>query len=97
MRVVGPIAAGLENIDADNLVARQPGRERGLCIGSLDIEVGCRPVWNEAELLGGILEKIRDDGNLRPFWRRWSRLYWLVAGLFAAETLGLWLLTRWAS
>jgi hypothetical protein len=32
-----------------------------------------------------------------PFGRRWSRLYWLIAGLFAAETLVLWLLTRWAT
>ena len=32
-----------------------------------------------------------------PFGRRWSRLYWLVAILFAAETAAMWLLTRWAA
>ena len=32
-----------------------------------------------------------------PLLGRWSRLYWLVAGLLAAETAALWLLTRWAA
>jgi hypothetical protein len=32
-----------------------------------------------------------------PFWGRWSRIYWLVAGWFAALVLGFWLLSRWAS
>ena len=32
-----------------------------------------------------------------PFWSRWSQLYWLVAGLLAAETLAFWLLSRWAA
>jgi hypothetical protein len=32
-----------------------------------------------------------------PFWRRWSRLYLLVAGLLAFDVLAFWLLTRWAS
>jgi hypothetical protein len=32
-----------------------------------------------------------------PFWSRWSRLYWFVAGLLAALTLAFWLLSRWAS
>jgi hypothetical protein len=32
-----------------------------------------------------------------PFWSRWSRLYWLVAGLLAFDILVMWLLTRWAS
>ncbi|HEX2688182.1 MAG TPA: hypothetical protein VHN14_16245 [Kofleriaceae bacterium] len=32
-----------------------------------------------------------------PIWRRWSRLYWLVFGLFVGEVLAFWLLTRWAS
>lgn len=32
-----------------------------------------------------------------PFWRRWSQLYLLVAGLLAFDVLAFWLLTRWAS
>ncbi len=32
-----------------------------------------------------------------PFWGRWGRIYWLVAGLLAVETLVFWWLTRWAS
>jgi len=32
-----------------------------------------------------------------PFWSRWSQLYWVVAGLFAAEVLAFCLLTWWAS
>ena len=27
-----------------------------------------------------------------PFWGRWSRIYWLVAGLFAAEVVAFCLL-----
>ena len=32
-----------------------------------------------------------------PFWSRWSRIYWVVAALLAAQTLGYWLLSRWAA
>jgi hypothetical protein len=32
-----------------------------------------------------------------PFWSRWSRLYWFVAGMLAFDVLAMWLLTRWAS
>ncbi len=32
-----------------------------------------------------------------PFWSRWSRIYWFVAGLLFAKTLAFWLLSRWAS
>jgi hypothetical protein len=32
-----------------------------------------------------------------PFWRRWSRLYWLVAGVLAADVIAFWLLARWAA
>lgn len=32
-----------------------------------------------------------------PFWSRWGRIYWFVAGLLLAETLGFWLLARWAA
>jgi hypothetical protein len=32
-----------------------------------------------------------------PFGGRWSRLYWLVAAMLAADVLAFWLLTRWAS
>jgi hypothetical protein len=32
-----------------------------------------------------------------PFGRTWRRLYWVVAGLLAAEVLAFWLLARWAS
>lgn len=32
-----------------------------------------------------------------PFWQRWSRLYWLVAGALAADVIVFWLLTRWAA
>ena len=32
-----------------------------------------------------------------PFWGRWDRIYLLVAGLLAVETLVFWWLTRWAS
>jgi hypothetical protein len=37
------------------------------------------------------------DSSQPPFWGRWSRIYWLVAGLLAVETLVFWWLTRWAS
>jgi len=32
-----------------------------------------------------------------PFWGRWERIYLLVAGLLAVETVVFWWLTRWAS
>ena len=32
-----------------------------------------------------------------PFWGRWERIYLLVAGLLAVETLVFWWLTRCAS
>ena len=32
-----------------------------------------------------------------PFWGRWGRIYLLVAGLLAVETVVFWWLTRWAS
>jgi len=32
-----------------------------------------------------------------PFWQRWSKLYWLVAGLLVADVFACWLLTRWAT
>ena len=32
-----------------------------------------------------------------PFWSRWRRLYWFVAGLLVLDVLAMWFLTRWAS
>ena len=32
-----------------------------------------------------------------PFWGSWGRIYALIAGLLAIETLLFWWLTRWAS
>jgi hypothetical protein len=32
-----------------------------------------------------------------PFWSRWSKLYWFVAGMLAFDVLAMWLLTRWAT
>ena len=32
-----------------------------------------------------------------PFWGRWTRLYWFVAGLLVADVVVGYLLTRWAS
>jgi hypothetical protein len=32
-----------------------------------------------------------------PFWSRWSRLYWFVAGLLVFDIVVMWILTRWAS
>ena len=32
-----------------------------------------------------------------PFWGSWGRIYFLVAGLLAIETLLFWWLSRWAS
>jgi len=32
-----------------------------------------------------------------PFWSRWSRLYWFVAGLLVFDVVVMWVLTRWAS
>jgi hypothetical protein len=32
-----------------------------------------------------------------PFWSRWSRIYWFVAGLLAFDIIAMWLLTRWAA
>ena len=43
---------------------------------------------------GGDRDRIDDPP---PFWARWGRIYWVVAGLLAAETLAFWLLSRWAS
>ncbi len=37
------------------------------------------------------------DADPPPFWSRWSRIYWFVGGLLAAQVLGFWLLSRWAS
>lgn len=39
----------------------------------------------------------RDAHHGAPSGRGWRRLYWLVAGLLAAEVVAFWLLTRWAS
>src|SRR5258708_29300075 len=69
LRVIGAVAAGFEDIDADDLVARQAGGKRRLRIGALEVEVARRALRHEAELLGGVLEKIRDDGNVWPFRR----------------------------
>ncbi|HET7506378.1 MAG TPA: hypothetical protein VFK02_35405 [Kofleriaceae bacterium] len=32
-----------------------------------------------------------------PILGRWSRLYWLVAGLLVVDMVVFWLLTRWAA
>lgn len=32
-----------------------------------------------------------------PFWGRWGRIYLLIAGLLAVETVVFWWLARWAS
>jgi len=32
-----------------------------------------------------------------PFWGRWRRIYWVVAGLLAAEILVFLLLREWAA
>jgi len=32
-----------------------------------------------------------------PFWGRWSRIYWVVAGLLVADLLAFWLLQWWTS
>ena len=32
-----------------------------------------------------------------PFWQRWSRLYWLVAGTLEVDVIAFWLITRLAS
>jgi len=42
-------------------------------------------------------DSMSDVDRPPPFWGRWRRIYWLVAGLFAAEVVGFWLLSRWAS
>jgi hypothetical protein len=39
----------------------------------------------------------QDPAAPPPFWSRWDRIYWFVAGLLAAEALGFWLLTWWAA
>jgi hypothetical protein len=44
-----------------------------------------------------VLEADRGAEAPPPFWSRWSRIYWFLAGLLAAETLALWLLSRWAT
>jgi hypothetical protein len=44
---------------------------------------------------GKISPRLIDDPP--PFWGRWERIYLLVAGLLAVETLVFWWLTRWAS
>ena len=42
-------------------------------------------------------EPMSDLDRPPPFLGAWRRIYWLVAGLFAAEVVGFWLLSRWAS
>ena len=39
----------------------------------------------------------RDLDTPPPFWSRWGRIYWFVAGLLAFDVVVMWLLTRWAS
>jgi hypothetical protein len=49
------------------------------------------------ELPGARLAGDVSDGSAPPFWGRWGRIYLLVAGLLAVETVVFWWLTRWAS
>src|SRR5262249_44103958 len=87
LRIVGTVATGLEGVDADNLVAGEPACECGLCVCALEITIACRSVRHEAELVGGVLEKICNHWNLGPLRRRsigiaginrprWSRINW---------------------
>jgi hypothetical protein len=32
-----------------------------------------------------------------PFWSRWSRIYWFIAGLLAAQIIAFWLLSWWTA
>jgi hypothetical protein len=43
-----------------------------------------------------VVRSLPDDES-PPFWGRWGRIYWLVAGLLAVETVVFWWLARWAS
>jgi hypothetical protein len=38
-----------------------------------------------------------DPDQPPPFWGRWGRIYLLIAGLLAVETVVFWWLARWAS
>ncbi len=77
LRVVIAVAPCFEDVDADNLIARQARGERRLRVGTLEVEFTRRALWHEAELLGGVLEKVGDDwniGSLRRRLRRCSRI-----------------------
>ena len=39
----------------------------------------------------------RENETPPPFLGSWSRIYLLVAGLLAVETLAFWLLSKWAA
>ena len=67
--VVAAAAAGLEGIDADDLLARQAGRARRAGINALELEIARRALRHEAILLGGGLQKIGDHRDRRSFAR----------------------------
>ena len=64
LHVVGAVAAGLEGIDANDLILGQAGGRRDLRVGALECDLALRPLRHEAELLGGRLEKIGHHRNV---------------------------------
>ncbi len=65
LHVVGAVAAGLEGINADDLVSGQAGRRRGLHVRLLERDLAVGRLRHEAELLGRGREKIRHHRNVR--------------------------------
>jgi len=65
LRIVGAVAAGLEGIDADDLLARQARGERDARIGALEFEIARRLIRHEAELGLRVAEEIGDHRDRR--------------------------------
>ena len=77
LHVIGAVAAGLEGVDADNLIARQAGGGRSLGIGALEVELAWRALRHEAVLLGGGFQEIGDQRDRRLFARLRSGRGWI--------------------
>src|SRR5262249_39252258 len=67
---MGPVAAGLERVNANNLLACETGRECKFCVGPLEFHFAARPLRHKTEILLRGFEEIRNDRNVFPWWNR---------------------------
>jgi hypothetical protein len=70
LHVVTAVAAGLEAVDADDLLLVQPGCEGDLPVGALEFAFALRLARNEFEFLSGGGEKVGDHRHIGPGGRR---------------------------